>query len=175
MDIFVGGGGDDLGWLGLGVVRHYALHYSAHTARPVLYSPNARAGRLLRAIRAAGRRGETINLVGHSWGAVDAYQATALALRQGLAVANLITLDPVSGLYRRPAPWPGGAFWLNITLKPSRLDQSDRMTRLWPLACKPSRLPVSAADEAVILDLHHWDVGAMLHLSGGLGRLQQSS
>ena len=97
MDIFIGGGGDDLAWLGLGVVRCYASNYAAGTRRPVLYVPNARPARLHHAIEAEARRGEVVNLIGHSWGAIDAFDAAASALRRGLAVANLITLDPVSG------------------------------------------------------------------------------
>jgi hypothetical protein len=42
LDIFIGGGGDDLAWLGLGIVRAYAQRYAAETRRPVLYSANAR-------------------------------------------------------------------------------------------------------------------------------------
>jgi pimeloyl-ACP methyl ester carboxylesterase len=170
-DIFVGGGGDDLSGLGLGVVRRAAARHAARTGRPVLYLPNARPGRLRRAIRAAAERGERLSLVGHSWGGVDAYEAAVAALRQGLPVASLVTLDPVSGLLRRPAPWPGGAFWLNVTLRPSRRDYTDWLTRLWPFACTPSRLPLAAADRDVVLDLHHWDVEGMLGLSGARERL----
>ncbi len=166
MDIFVGGGGDDLAWLGLGVVRVYAANLAARAGRPVLYLPNARPARLREAIEAEARQGNAVNLIGHSWGAIDAFQAAAGALRRGLAVANLVTLDPVSGPWRHPAPWPGGAFWLNVTAQSSRSDASDRLTQRRPFAYKPSRLPLIAADRNVTLDLHHWDVEGMMRLSG---------
>jgi len=175
MDIFVGGGGDDLAWLGLGVVRGYAANLAASTGRPVLYVPNARPARLRHAIEAAARRGDVVNLIGHSWGAIDAFQAAASALRRGVAVANLVTLDPVSGPWRRPLAWPGGAFWLNVRASPSRPDRSDRLTQRRPLAHKPSRLPLTAADRNVILDLHHWDVESMMRLSGARALLDDSA
>ncbi|MGA0601901.1 hypothetical protein ACO2Q3_14440 [Caulobacter sp. KR2-114] len=171
MDIFIGGGADDLGWLGFGVVRQYAADFAARTGRPALYLPNNRPRRLRRALVAAVQRTGAANLVGHSWGAVDAYEAAVWAARRGLAVANLITLDPVSGPFRRPSPWPGEAAWLNVTLQPSAPDASDRLTRRRPLAHKPSRLPLHAADAHLVLDLHHWDVEAMMRRSGAEARL----
>ncbi len=166
MDIFVGGGGDDLAWLGLGVVRAYAADVAAAAGRPVLYAPNARPARLRQAIIAAARGGAAVNLIGHSWGAIDAFRAAAWALREGLPVANLITLDPVSGPWRRPPRWPGGAYWLNVCARSSRPDKSDRLTQWRPFAHKPSRLPLRDADRTVTLDLHHWDVERMMRLSG---------
>ena len=174
MDIFIGGGGDDLDWLGLGVVRRYAADFAAETGRPVLYIPNARSGPLRHAIQTSARRGEGVNLIGHSWGAIDAYQGAIWATDRGLAVANLFTLDPVSGPWRRPAPWPGGGFWLNVQAEPLRPDRSDRLTRTRPFARKPPRLPLTVAQESVTLDLNHWDVEGMMRLSGARDRLERS-
>jgi pimeloyl-ACP methyl ester carboxylesterase len=165
MDIFVGGGGDDLAWLGLGVVRNYAADLALGTGRSVIYVPNARSIRVRKAVEAAAKQGEIVNLVGHSWGAIDAFEAAARALRQGIAVANLITLDPVSGPWRRPVSWPGGAYWLNVCANPSTPDGSDRLTGRRPFAHKPSRLPLSSANSNLTLDLHHWDVAGMMRLS----------
>jgi pimeloyl-ACP methyl ester carboxylesterase len=173
VDIFIGGGGDDLGWLGLGVVRAYEARYARETGRPTLYFPNGRIGRVKRAIVAAGRRFESVNVIGHSWGAVDAYLASLLAHRQGVRVANLITLDPVSGPWRRSPAWSGGAFWLNVTLASASPDRSDRLTELSPFARKPSRLPISAANQIATLDLNHWDVGGMMTMSGARARLDE--
>src|SRR5581483_11040890 len=114
MDIFIGGGGDDLSWLGLGVVRHYARRCAAGTGRPVIYLPNARIWRARRLIEVAARAGEVVNVIGHSWGAIDAYVAVVAAARRGVRVANLITLDPVSGPLRRAPPLPDGVPWLNV-------------------------------------------------------------
>lgn len=174
IDIFVGGGGDDLSWLGLGVVRQYATDFAARTGRPVAYLPNARPAALRRALRAAAGRAVAINLVGHSWGAVDAYEAAAWASRRDIAVANLVTLDPVSGPFRRPSAWPGAAAWLDVALAPSSLDDSDRIALRRPLAHKPSRLPLGAATTRLVLDLHHWDVAGMMRLSGAEDRLERS-
>jgi pimeloyl-ACP methyl ester carboxylesterase len=173
MDIFIGGGGDDLHWLGLGVVRDYAAKYSRLSGQPSLYLPNARTGRAAHLIEAGVSRGEAINIIGHSWGAVDAYAAAVAATRRGLAVTNLITLDPVSGPWRRPPEWPGGVFWLNVDLAPSMPDASDRLTKRRPFAVKPSRLPTDLADARVVLDLNHRDVEPMMRLSGAQTRLIQ--
>ncbi len=175
MEIFVGGGGDDLAWLGLGVVRSYAADLAAVTGRPALYVPNARPTRLRQAIEAAASAGDVVNVIGHSWGAIDAYHAAAGALRCGIGVANLVTLDPVSGPWRRPPIWPGGAYWLNVTARSSRPDQSDRLTLRKPFARKPSRLPLSAAAKNVTLDLHHWDVEGMMRLSGARALIDLSA
>jgi pimeloyl-ACP methyl ester carboxylesterase len=171
MDIFIGGGGDDLRWLGLGVVREFALTHAATTGSAVLYFPNGRPGRVIRAVKAG--RAAPVNLIGHSWGAIDAFRAAVTALNRGWTVANLITLDPVSGPFHRPERWPGGAYWLNVTLRPLEPDPSDRLTRLRPLAYKPSRLPLNHADREVILSLHHWDVEGMMRQSGALERLKR--
>ena len=171
MDIFIGGGGDDLAFLGLGVVRQYADRYAAETGRAVVYLANARIGRARRLIEAAVRAGEPVSVVGHSWGAIDAYVAVAAAARRGAVATTLVTLDPVSGPLRRPAAGRPGAFWLDVTLAPSSPDRSDRLTNRRPWARKPSRLPLEAADERVVLDLNHWDVGRMMRLSGARARL----
>lgn len=173
IDIFVGGGGDDLSWLGLGVVRQYAAAFAARTGRSVIYLPNARPWALRRALRAGAEHGAVINLIGHSWGAVDAYEAAVWAAKRAVAVANLVTLDPVSGPLRRPSPWPGAAAWLNVALDPSEPDESDRIALRWPLAHKPSRLPLRDAAADLVLDLHHWDVGGMMRLSGAERRLEE--
>ncbi len=174
MDIFIGGGGDDLSWLGLGVVRRYAEDYCAETGRPVAYVPNARPWRLRRLLKSSGLRHGPVNLVGHSWGAVDAFEAAAWAACCGLAVANLITLDPVSGPWRRPSPRPGARFWLNVALDPSRPDSSDRLAHRTPFAHTPSRLPVDTAHRTLVLDLNHRDVASMMRLSGARERLERS-
>jgi pimeloyl-ACP methyl ester carboxylesterase len=171
LDIFIGGGGDDLAWLGFGVVRQYATHYAGETGRRTVYLPNARIGRARRLIETAARAGETVNVVGHSWGAIDAYVATAAAVRRGAQVANLITLDPISGPLRRPPAPPAGVHWLNVDLDPAAPDPSDRLTTRRPWARKPSRLPLAAADEHVVLDLNHWNVRGMMQLSGARARL----
>ena len=171
MDVFIGGGGDDLAFLGLGVVRQYADRYAAEPGRPVVYLPNARIGRARRLIEAAIHAGEPVNVIGHSWGAIDAYVAVAAAARRGAHAANLVTLDPVSGPLRRPGAWPAGAYWLNISLAPAAPDRSDSLTLRRPFAHKPSRLPLADADRDVVLDLNHWDVGRMMRLSGARARL----
>jgi pimeloyl-ACP methyl ester carboxylesterase len=114
-----------------------------------------------------------VNIIGHSWGAVDAYAVTVAATRRGLAVATLITLDPVSGPSGRPATWPGGVFWLNVEAAPTSPDASDRLTERRPFAVKPSRLPTLLADAQVVLDLNHRDVEPMMLMSGAESRLVQ--
>lgn len=156
---------------GVGVVRDYAAKYSKLSGRPTLYLPNARTGRAARLIEAAASCGEVVNVVGHSWGGMDAYAVAVAATRRGLAVANLITLDPVSGPWRRPLEWPGGVYWLNVELAPSAPDASDRLTQRRPFAVKPSRLPIHLADAQLVLDLNHRDVEPMMRLSGAQTRL----
>ncbi|MEP6967501.1 MAG: hypothetical protein ABI906_05430, partial [Pseudomonadota bacterium] len=81
-------------------------------------------------------------------------------------VRGLITLDPVGGPLRRRFGGPAPAFWLNVEARPSSPDRSDRVASLRPWARKPSGLPVALATRHVALDLNHWNVAAMMELSG---------
>jgi pimeloyl-ACP methyl ester carboxylesterase len=166
VEIFIGGGGDDLAFLNLGVVADYARRYAAETGRRVLYVPNARIRTVRDAIRAAARAGERVSLIGHSWGGPDAWRAAAWAARDGLPVARLITLDPVGGPLPRRFEAPLPAPWLNVEAQPSTPDRSDWLTSLRPYARKPSPLPVALATRHVALDLNHRDVAGMMRLSG---------
>ena len=166
MDIFIGGGGDDLPFLNLGVLANYAQRYAAQTLRPVLYVPNARIRRVREAIEAAAQNDDAINLIGHSWGGPDAWRSAAWALRKGFPIRSLITLDPVSGPLRSRFEDFAPAPWLNVLAEPTRVDRSDRMTTLWPWARKPSQLPVAWAMRQVRLDTNHWNVAAMMAFSG---------
>jgi thioesterase domain-containing protein len=173
IDIFVGGGGDDWPILGLGVVRFYAARYAEETGRPTAYLPNARVRRIVRLIASASEAGP-VNVIGHSWGGPDAYKAVVRARRRGLRVDTLITLDPVGGPIHRIAREVPDVFWLNVEARPSQPDDSDRLTLRRPFARKPSRLPVEAAHRHVVLDLNHWNVAAMMTLSGARARLDAS-
>ena len=175
MEIFIGGGGDDLAFLGLGVVANYAARFARETGRPGLYFPNARTRTLRRAIAAAARAGDAVSLIGHSWGGPDAWRAAAWAARNGWPVGKLITLDPVGGplprRFRASLPTP----WLNVGTRPSSPDRSDRLTSLAPFARKPSGLPLTLATRHVALDLNHRDVAAMMALSGARAWLEGGS
>ncbi len=175
MEIFIGGGGDDLAFLGLGVVADYAAGFARETGRPVLYVPNARIRTLRRAIAAAARAGEAVSLVGHSWGGPDAWRAAVWAARNRWPVAKLITLDPVGGPLPRRFRTPPPAPWLNVSTRPSSPDRSDALTSLAPFARKPSGLPLSLATRHVALDLHHRDVAGMMDLSGARAWLEGRS
>ena len=173
MEIFIGGGGDDLAWLGLGVVRDYVDAYVAETGRQALYAPNARVGELTRRLRAC-RDAAPLNLVGHSWGGPDAFELAARLSAAGRPVDNLITLDAVSGPFRRHSVAFEIGYWLDVTARPQAPDRSDRLTHLPPLSRKPSRLPFGEADCRVTLELSHWNVAGMMRLSGARERLDNS-
>jgi pimeloyl-ACP methyl ester carboxylesterase len=173
LDIFIGGGGDDLAWLSFGVVRAYAERYAAETGRPVIYSANARVLGLAWRVRRL-RPAAPLNIVGHSWGALDAYRLAVLVERARFSVDNLITLDPVGWPFGRAPRGLPTAPWLNVDCAPSRPDASDRMTNRWPWSRKPSGLPVERAAAKVVLDLNHWNVEAMMQLGGARERLDAS-
>ena len=168
--MFVGGGADDL-MPGGGVLRDYMRRYAAETRRATAYFPNARVGRIARTVADVLRRGGRVNLIGHSWGGPDAFRVAARLAKRGLYVTSLITLDPVSGPFRRPAGSVEPAFWMNVLAIPDRLDRSDRLAVLPPFSRKPSSLPTSAADRSVTVALHHWDVDGMMALGGARAHL----
>jgi len=165
LDVFIGGGGDDL-MPGGGVLRDYARRHAAETGRRVAYFANARVGRIVRTLRGRGAA-QIVNLIGHSWGGPDAYRVAEALAAQGRDAAALITLDPVAGPLRRPRGGIGAAAWLDVCAAPRRPDRSDRLATLRPWSRKPSQLPTHAADRRVVLDLHHWDVAGMMALAGG--------
>jgi pimeloyl-ACP methyl ester carboxylesterase len=169
IEIFIGGGGDDLP--GFGVMRAYAAAYARETGRPTLYFPNGRKRRVLRAI-ARHQDGGPVNLIGHSWGAIDAYNVAILARRRGLRVDNLLTVDPVGGrfLLARPRRGERPGLWTSIVAHPPVRHQSDAMAEL---GGKPSRLPTAEADRQYRVDAHHFDVEAMM-AAGGRAILDES-
>ena len=164
LDIFIGGGGDDL-MPGGGVLWTYARAYAAATDRDVRYVPNGRVGRVLHLMRDALRAGRAVRVVGHSWGAPDAYRAVAALAAQGLHADLLVTLDPVGGPFRRPRGAVAPTAWLNVVTDPPHPDRSDRLAHLPPFSRRGGRLPPDA-DRSVTLTLHHWDVEAMMAQSG---------
>ncbi len=162
VDIFIGGGGDDLAFLGLGVLADYARRHGVATGRSVLYLPNGRRGRLRRAIAVAADRNEPVCLIGHSWGGPDAWRAGTWAAARGLPVRALITLDPVAGPLRRRFTGELACPWLNVVAQPAAPDRSDRLTGLHGLSRKPSGLPTAKATQEVVLNLNHWNVADMM-------------
>jgi len=167
VDIFIGGGGDDLP--GFGTMRSYADAY-AKTGRPTRYYPNARKAEVLRAIAAASQADGPVNLVGHSWGAIDAYNVAIEARRRGLRVDNVVTLDPVGGrLLARAEPGDPPANWTNVQAHASCPDQSDWVAAL---GGKPSDLPIERASQRRVV-ANHVDVDAMM-AAGGRAVLDRS-
>jgi thioesterase domain-containing protein len=170
-DIFVGGGFDDI--LPRSAMSEYVKDYAAQTGRPTQYVPNARVGQVVNAIRDANRSGGPVNVVGHSYGGPDAYNAVAIANRQGLHIDNLITLDPVSGPIGRVVGPAHPDTWVNVHAEPRRPDNSDRITSIWGVSHKPSNLPVQQAEQTQAA-LNHRDVEGMMQQSGARARLDLS-
>ena len=173
LDIFVGGGADDL-MPGGGVMRSYSDSYAKQTGRPTRYLPNAQVGHIVDAIREGNSTGGPVNVVGHSWGGPDAYNAAAAAATDGLKIDNLVTLDPVSGPSRAVYGPPHATTWMNVYAAPAEPDYTDLITRLPPFSRKPSNLPVHEADQPVAVTRNHWDVAGMMCDSGARALLDGS-
>jgi len=171
-DIFIGGGADDL--LPHGVMRDYAEAYARQTGRPTRYFPNARIGGVVDAIQQGDANGGPVNVVGHSWGGPDAYNAVARANAAGLPVDNLITLDPVSGPSRAVEGVAHAGTWMNVYGHPVQPDFTDQIASFPWLAHKPSDLPVPLADEPINVRLHHGDAEGMMQQSGARELLDRS-
>lgn len=140
----------------------YVKTYDRQTGRAAQYVPNNRIGQVVNIIRDANRDGGPVNVIGHSYGGPDAYNAVAIANRQGLHVDNLITLDPVGGPTNRVLGMASPERWMNVHTTPDRPDLSDWLTTLAPLAHKPSALPIAQADQNIELRLNHRDVEGMM-------------
>jgi hypothetical protein len=113
--IFIGGGGEDY-LIDPGVVESYVSrrgdgNYFRHYERQRVDS----------AIEIAFGLGKPVILVGHSWGADRALETAFRALRRGIPVDLLVTIDPVTGRndnhrptdYQRLARDLGG-LWVNV-------------------------------------------------------------
>jgi pimeloyl-ACP methyl ester carboxylesterase len=169
MDIFVGGGGDDLPihpGFSLGVMHDVFRDYTKDTGRPTTYVANGRVDQIVDAIREGNRTLGPVNVIGHSYGGPDAYDAVAQARKLGLRVDNLATLDPVTGFYAKPAGPNGAGHWINVQATTARPNFSDAVTNLGVLSQKPSSLPVADADRSVSIEANHEDVGRMMRLGG---------
>lgn len=172
MDIFIGGGWDNI--LPHGVMKDYAKDYATQTGRPTRYFPNGAVDQVENAIREGVANGGPVNVVGHSWGGPDAYNAVARANRDGLPVANLVTLDPVGGPSRAVEGPVHPGTWMNVNAAPIHPDYTDWIASFPLLAHKPSDLPVQQADEPVDLQLNHRDVDDMMRRSGARALLDGS-
>lgn len=173
-DIFIGGFGDDKDTDVTGALRQYKDAYARETGRRVAYFPNARTGEVVEAIRAANRAGGPVNVVGHSYGGPDAYNAAVRAGREGLRVDNVVTLDPVTAFDVPPERGRPAGTWTNVKAAPAAKDGSDRITNIRFLSMNPSRLPVSRADRAVAVAAHHGEVERMMTKSGAREALDAS-
>ncbi|WP_397420452.1 hypothetical protein [Phenylobacterium sp.] len=165
-DIFIGGFLDDKETGVSGALRQYKDAYAKETGRRVAYFPNARTGEVVEAIRAANRLGGPVNVVGHSYGGPDAFNATVRAGREGLRVDNLVTVDPVTAFRAAPERGRPAGFWMNVDATPSSRDGSDRLARIPFFAGIPSRLPTDRADRRPAISAHHKDVDTLMVRSG---------
>jgi pimeloyl-ACP methyl ester carboxylesterase len=165
-DIFIGGSWDDWNNTVSGAMRHYKDSYAQETGRRVAYFPNAKTSEVVEAIRTANRAGGPVNVVGHSYGGPDAYNAAVRAGREGLRVGNVVTLDPVTAFGIPPERGRPAGTWTNVKAAPAAKDGSDWITNIRFFSKNPSRLPVFLADRPVAVAAHHSEVERMMTESG---------
>ncbi len=127
LEYFVGGGADkgDLLSKVVGSTRNVEQHAKKHrddlgTPVQTSYYGHEEEAQLLANIQSALKRGDTVNLTGHSWGGGAAIRIAQKLKQQGQSVNILITLDPVSLL---PLTSPVGArIWVNVYQKQTLVD-----------------------------------------------------
>ncbi|MDH2433784.1 hypothetical protein QCD60_14520 [Pokkaliibacter sp. MBI-7] len=128
LEYFVGGGADKGDLLSKVVgstnnIRDGALyHRSVELSTPVQteYAGHEDEAQILVSIQSALKRGDTVNLTGHSWGGGAAIRIAQKLKQQGQSVNILITLDPVSLL---PLTSPVGArIWVNVYQQQTLVD-----------------------------------------------------
>ncbi|PXF32490.1 hypothetical protein WH50_04185 [Pokkaliibacter plantistimulans] len=127
LEYFVGGGADkgDLLSKVVGATNNIKLHAQAYRDQqktPVItdHYGHEEYTQLLIRIQADLKRGDTVNLTGHSWGGGAAIRIAQKLKQQGQSVNILITLDPVSLL---PLTSPVGArIWVNVYQKQTLVD-----------------------------------------------------
>lgn len=172
-DIFIGGLLDDKETPISGALRQYKDAYARETGRRVAYFPNARTGAVVDAIRAANRLGGPVNVVGHSYGGPDAFNATVRAGREGLRVDNVVTLDPVTAFLAKPEPGRPAGAWTNVTAV-APIPLLDMFTDAPPFSENPSRLPTTLADRRPAVAAYHRDVDRLMSRSGARSVLDAS-
>lgn len=172
-DIFIGGFLDDKETPISGALRQYKDAYARETGRRVAYFPNARTGEVVDAIRAANRLGGPVNVVGHSYGGPDSYNAVVRAGREGLRVDNLVTLDPVTAFFAKPEPGRPAGSWTNVTAV-APISLLDFYTDVPPFSENPSRLPTTLADRHPAVVAYHGEADTMMSRSGARSLLDAS-
>ncbi|MGH6924048.1 MAG: alpha/beta fold hydrolase [Propylenella sp.] len=115
LDIFIGGFLDAS--ITTNVKEFQAQYAETYRERRSTYLAHSQEKAILDAMKQARQPGEPLNIIGHSWGATT---AARIAMRSGIAVDNLITVDAV--VSRPPAlgPKPDSVRnWINIIAEPN--------------------------------------------------------
>ena len=163
--VFVGGALDNV--QGRNAEDEYE-RYLASDAGPAEYFTHLSVPSIVGAIRRGSQDGAPVDVIGHSYGAMAAFNAVNQAAQQGYAVRNLVTADPVGRLSTGKGPLPPGRVgrWTNIEATPPGLNVSDVVALI---GGKPSAVPTSYADQGFVVQRHHQDLAGMIGDAGGEG------
>lgn len=168
LKVFVGGGLDNV--VGRNTQGLYK-QYLDSCAGPAEYYTHLSVPSIVGAIRRANEDGIPVDLIGHSYGAMAAFNAANLAGQRGYHVRNLVTADPVGRLSTSEGPLPPGRVgrWVNISADPpdetlgERLNLSDVVALI---GGKPSGIPTAYADADFSVRRHHQDLAGMVADAG---------
>lgn len=166
--IFVGGALDNR--IGQNTKGYYE-QYVDSGAGSAEYCTHVSVPSIMGAIRRASEDGIPVDILGHSYGAMAAFNAANLAGQQDYRVRNLVTADPVGRLSTSRGPLPAGSVtrWINIDADPpsdalkDKLNLSDLVGRV---GGKPSTVPTAYADQDFIVRRHHEDLAGMVRDAG---------
>lgn len=181
--IFVGGGLDD-------VYGHNTLDYSKNFKKnggDAEYYIHWRGGDIVKAIERANREGIRPDLVGHSWGGTSAYNAAREAQKRGLAIRELVTVDPVGTFMDSDTEFhpQNVGKWVTVRAIPDKPDVSDGVARVgWgkPKGREidadgrwPSHVPEQRADRMTFVKRNHRDFAGMMDDAGIADDLRKPS
>jgi pimeloyl-ACP methyl ester carboxylesterase len=116
LDIFIGGFLDRFSRIVLDYRRAFRQSFPNHTT---FYFEHDQCKEVVSAIMTAKTRNAqcSINLIGHSWGAVTAIRAANCLAEEGIIVSKVITIDPVA--HRRIRVMSKESSWINVNAAPA--------------------------------------------------------
>ena len=165
-DIYIGGGGDKDGSR---IVQDYADKIRQDTGADVRYFSWAESAEISAALSEPLKRGEPLNVIGHSLGASSAIDQTR---HSGAVVNNLVTIDPVGET--NATGKPGNVKnWLNVDAKTADLNMSDAIALVGRYGLF-GKTDTTGSDNSVRLDANHGDFTKMVNESGAADLITES-
>ncbi len=166
-DIYIGGAGDKDSSR---IVQRYAeRQQQLHPDRDIQYFAYSDWASVIDAASAPLRKGEPLNIIGHSLGGRNAI--AIVNARTELKITNLISIDPVGSAGSGSKP-SNVDVWANIVAEPSNRDWSDTVASAGRIAFGTTN--ITGADISRVSPANHGQFATMMSESNALQAIDLS-